>query len=114
MTLGPALILLSFIEHVQNRFSKMLVMYGRVPFFYYVVHIYLIHLIGVIFFFASGYNMSQAFDPNVPFLFRPFHFGYDLWVVYAVWLFVIVAVYLPCKWFNKYKSTHHQWWLSYV
>jgi uncharacterized membrane protein len=114
MTLGPTLILLSFTERPQNKFSNILTTYGRVPFFYYVIHLYLLHFIGVIFFFASGYGFNQAVDTNVPFLFRPTHFGFDLWGVYAVWLFVIVILYWPCKWFNRYKTNHHQWWLSYV
>lgn len=114
MTLGPAILLLVFLEKMQNRFSKILIMYGRVPFFYYVIHLFFIHLICVILFFASGYNANQIVDTRTPFLFRPLNFGYDLPVVYAVWLFVIIALYWPCKWFNQYKSTHHQWWLSYV
>jgi uncharacterized membrane protein len=114
MTLGPALIFLSSTEYAQNRFSTILKTFGRVPFFYYVVHIYFMHLIGVILFFAAGYGRNQIVDQNVPFLFRPMHFGYDLWAVYALWLFIIVSLYWPCKWFNQYKSTHQQWWLSYV
>jgi len=114
MTLGPALIFLAFTEQVQNKFSNILKIYGRVPFFYYVIHIYFMHLICVILFFVSGFGANQIVDANVPFLFRPTHFGYDLWAVYALWLFLIVVLYWPCKWFNQYKSTHHQWWLSYV
>src|SRR6266487_2416052 len=114
MTIGPALILVAFIEHSQNRLGKILSIYGRVPFFYYVIHFYFIHIICVIFFFASGYGAKEIIDTNSPFLFRPLHFGFDLWVVYAVWLFVITVLYWPCKWFNQYKRTHHQWWLSYV
>lgn len=114
MTLGPALIILSLIENAQSKFSRILITYGRVPFFYYVIHFYLIHGLCVIFFFASGYTASEIIDRNTPFLFRPEHFGFDLWVVYAVWLFVIIILYKPCKWFQRYKETHNQWWLSYV
>jgi len=114
MTIGPCLILLSLLENIQNRFSKILIVYGRVPFFYYVLHFYLVHLICVIFFFASGYGVKDIVDTQVPFLFRPLHFGFDLWVVYLVWLFVIIVLYKPCKWFYNYKATHKQWWLKYV
>jgi hypothetical protein len=79
-----------------------------------VLHLYLIHLICVIFFFATGHNMSQIHDQGMAFLFRPRQWGYGLRMVYAIWLLVIVILYFPCKWFNKYKSTHTQWWLSYV
>ncbi|HXL55703.1 MAG TPA: heparan-alpha-glucosaminide N-acetyltransferase domain-containing protein [Chitinophagaceae bacterium] len=114
MTLGPALILLALIEHAQNKFTNILAVYGRVPFFYYVIHFYLIHTICVILFFASGYGVKDIVDPNVPFLFRPLHFGFHLWVSYLIWLFVIIVMYRPCKWFQNYKRTHCQWWLSYV
>jgi len=51
---------------------------------------------------------------NQPFFFRPPQFGYDLWAVYIVWAIVILALYPLCKWYNKYKSEHSQWWLSYL
>jgi uncharacterized membrane protein len=114
MTLGPALLLLYLLEFIQNALTRILIVFGRVPFFYYVLHLYLIHLICVIVFFATGHNASQIHDPNAPFLFRPQHFGYGLWIVYGIWLGVVIILYFPCRWFNKYKSTHHQWWLSYL
>ena len=114
MTIGPGLISLSLLENARNKFARVLMVYGRVPFFYYVLHFYLIHMLCVIFFFASGYGAKDIVDPNLPFLFRPMHFGFDLWVVYAVWLFVVVVLYRPCKWFNNYKATHQQWWLTYI
>ncbi len=114
MTIGPALIILSFIEQSQTRLSKILIVYGRVPFFYYVLHFYHIHTLCVIFFFASGYGVKDIVDTNIPFLFRPLHFGFSLPIVYLVWFFVIAVLYKPCKWFNNYKATHSQWWLQYV
>jgi hypothetical protein len=53
-------------------------------------------------------------DPNIPFLFRPLHFGFNLWVLYLIWVTVILLLYKPCKWFDNYRRTHHQWWLSYI
>lgn len=114
MTLGPALILLSLLEKVQGKFADFLLVYGRVPFFYYVIHFYLIHTLCVIAFFATGHGIDQAIDRNTPFLFRPQHFGFSLVVVYLVWLSVILSLYYPSRWFMRYKQTHRQWWLSYV
>lgn len=114
MTIGPGLICLSLIEPIQNKFTKILSMYGRVPFFYYILHFYLIHTICVILFFATGHTSKDIVDTNTPFLFRPQHFGFNLWIVYAIWLFVILVLYKPCKWFDAYRKTHHQWWLSYL
>ena len=114
MTLGPSLIILSLLESVKNKFTNILIIYGRVPFFYYVVHLFLIHAIGVVIFFATGHGSNEIVDTQTPFLFRPLHYGFDLPVVYAIWLFTIVVLYWPCKWFNNYRSSHNQWWLSYV
>lgn len=114
ITIGPGLLMLAALEHSRNRVTEIAKVYGSVPFFYYVLHFYLIHLLCVICFFASGYNTSQIVDPNVPFFFRPQHFGYPLWVVYFIWLAVVAALYRPCKWFSQYKQTHRQWWLSYL
>jgi uncharacterized membrane protein len=114
MTLGPLLIFVSLIESVQNKITNVLSMYGRVPFFFYVLHFYLIHVICVIIFFATGHTSKEIVDTNTPFLFRPQHFGFDLPVVYAIWLFVIIVLYKPCKWFDNYRRNHRQWWLSYL
>jgi uncharacterized membrane protein len=114
MTIGPALIFLSLIETVQNKFTNILSMYGRVPFFYYVLHFYLIHIICVILFYATGHTSKDIIDVNTPFFFRPLNFGFNLWIVYAIWLFVIVVLYKPCKWFDNYRKSHRQWWLSYL
>jgi uncharacterized membrane protein len=114
LTIGPALIILALIENVQNKFASVLTVYGNVPFFYYILHFYLIHIIDVILFFASGYHASQISDPKSIFLFRPVSFGFNLWIVYLIWLFVIAALYYPCRWFGMYKKTHTQWWLSYL
>lgn len=114
MTLGPALIFLAAMESTISGFSKILMVYGKVPFFYFILHFYIIHLLCVVLFFASGYGINDIVDPAIPFYFRPQHFGFDLWVVYLVWLVLIAGLYWPCKWFGNYKATHERWWLSYL
>jgi uncharacterized membrane protein len=114
MTLGPALILLSVIGNKKTRITSFLSVFGKVPFFYYVLHFYLIHIICAVMFFVSGHTWQQTHDPISFVRFRPSWFGFDLWVVFAVWIAVIAALYFPCKWFGKYKSRNKQWWLSYV
>ncbi|HTJ11041.1 MAG TPA: heparan-alpha-glucosaminide N-acetyltransferase domain-containing protein [Dinghuibacter sp.] len=115
MTLGPALLLLAVIEKAKGAFSNILQVYGRVPFFYYILHLYLIHLCCAILFFATGHTFKDAVDPvGVPFLFHRHDVGFGLAGVYAVWLFVVTLLYFPCKWYDAYKRVHHQWWLSYV
>ncbi|HWD87753.1 MAG TPA: heparan-alpha-glucosaminide N-acetyltransferase domain-containing protein [Mucilaginibacter sp.] len=114
MTIGPALVALSFLENVKSKFTSVLIVYGNVPFFYYILHIYLIRALDIIIFFMSGYHTSQIVTPGQPFNFQPPAFGFGLGGVYLVWLFIITILYLPCRWYSKYKRTHHQWWLSYL
>lgn len=114
MTLGPVLILLSLMENIRAGWTRIVSVYGRVPFFYYILHFYLLHTLLVIVFFASNHTAAEIADPQSPFLFRPVRFGYDLWIVYLVWITVVAALYLPCRWFNEYKIRHSQWWLKYI
>jgi uncharacterized membrane protein len=115
MTLGPAMLILALVEKVSNKFTAILVIYGNVPFFYYVCHWYLLKLINIIVFYASGYNSAQiAGAQRAAKFFQPDGFGFNLFGVYLVWLCVIVLLYLPCRWYFNYKRTHHQWWLSYL
>jgi uncharacterized membrane protein len=114
MTLGPAMVILSFLEQMKNRVMEIVSVFGKVPFFYYLVHFYLIHLLTAVAFFASGYGVSEIVQPQNPFFFRPVSFGYELWMVYVIWGFVLVLLYRPCLWFSHYKQTHKQWWLSYI
>ncbi|MEJ7588082.1 MAG: heparan-alpha-glucosaminide N-acetyltransferase domain-containing protein [Ferruginibacter sp.] len=114
MTLGPSLIALALLENVHSKWSSIVSVYGRVPFFYYVLHFYLIHVLLVIIFFATGHGTSEIIDMRVPFLFRPLNFGFGLGVVYLIWLLVVALLYRPCRWFNQYKMSHSQWWLKYL
>lgn len=112
MTLGPAMLFLAFTENLNNWFTRITAVYGAVPFFYYVLHFYLLHTLLVIVFFATGYTGKDIVQ--IPFWFRPATFGFSLPIVYLIWFCVVAALYLPCKWFKRYKENHKQWWLRYV
>ena len=114
ITIGIALVLLALLENVKGPVTEFSKVFGRVPFFYYVLHFFLIHTLTVIAFFLSNYGVKDIVSPQVPFLFRPVDFGFPLWGVYLVWIGIILFLYPICKRYNAYKSTHHQWWLSYV
>ena len=114
ITLGPSLIFLSVAEGLQNKVTAFFTIFGRVPLFYYVAHFFLIHFLTVIAFFLSGCGVRDIIDPASPFLFRPKVFGFDLWVVYVVWILVVLIMYPLCKKYNVYKATHNHWWLSYM
>lgn len=117
ITIGPALIVLALIENVQNRFTGWMRIYGRTAFFYYILHIYLIHIIATVCYFARGGTMSEAITSaqQLPFLFIIPGQGYNLWIVYGVWLAVVMALYPLCKRYDRYKTLHKEkWWLSYL
>jgi len=114
MTLGVSLVLLSALENVQNWFTKILIVFGKVPFFYYMLHLYLLHIMVVIVFFLSGFSVTDIKTDKSPFLFVPISFGFSLPVVYVFWLVAVMLLYQPCKWFQKYKLSHSQWWLKYL
>ncbi len=114
MTLGPALIFLSFTENIYNTLTRIVTVYGRVPFFYYILHFYILHSLLVIIFFITGHHSSEISNPASIFMFRPPTFGFSLPVVYLIWLSVVASLYFPCLWFFKYKSTHDSWWLRYL
>jgi len=114
MTIGPAMILLALLEKAQSRVADFFKVYGRVPMFYYILHFYILHTLVVIVFLLSGYPASQIATPGNSFLFRPPDFGFNLWGVYAVWIFVVLVLYPICRKYDRYKSMHKKWWLSYL
>ncbi|MGN7723945.1 DUF1624 domain-containing protein [Chitinophaga sp. 22620] len=114
ITIGPGLLMLVAFEHARGRFAQVCRVYGSVPFFYYIIHFYVIHLLCMILFFVHGYGADDIVNPQAPFLFRPNDFGYPLAVVYLIWISIVALLYKPCKWYSEYKRTHRQWWLSYL
>lgn len=111
MTIGPATILCSFADRLTGRVKDALVMFGRVPFAFYVAHFYLIHALCVL------YGTTQGFAPGqlctIMFL-LPKGYGTSLLGVYGVWALVIALLYPLCTWMAGVKSRRHDWWLSYL
>jgi uncharacterized membrane protein len=100
ITLGPVIILLSFLENVQNRVTNVFVLFGRVALFYYILHIYLIRTLALLVAVITGANNGLLL--------------FSLPVVYLFWALVVFILYFPCRWFMQYKRTHKHWWLSYI
>jgi uncharacterized membrane protein len=103
MTLSPALMLLAAFEHARGAFARVLSVFGKVPFFFYVVHIYLIHALAV----ATGAAMTGAVaaSPKI---------SLGLGGIYLVWLFVLALLYPLCRWFADLKTRRTEWWWSYL
>ncbi|MFN8256906.1 MAG: heparan-alpha-glucosaminide N-acetyltransferase domain-containing protein [Bacteroidales bacterium] len=115
ITLGIMFIFLSIAEKFSNQITGILNVYGRVPFFYYIVHWYIIHPFMIILMLLQGFGFHQLSFANGHFG-RPDNTesGFDLWIIYLIWLLVVVLLYFPCKWFSKYKMEHQNWWLKYL
>jgi uncharacterized membrane protein len=112
MTLGPGLLVLRAVEKASGSWTNYVLVFGRVPLFYYLLHFFTIHLLCVIAFFATGEPMSRAASGMMAF--RPNDWGFSLGVVYLIWIGLLVFLYPFCKRYSEYKATHNQWWLSYL
>jgi uncharacterized membrane protein len=116
-TIGPALLFLSLVKNTGGWLAKIIKVYGRVPFFYYLLHFYLLNMVHIIFYLAKGHSFADGVKgaPGLPFKFSVPGEGYDLWVVYTVWISVVIALYPLCKWYDRYKTNHKEKkWLSYL
>jgi hypothetical protein len=97
------MMLLACFENARGVFVRWLASYGQVPFFFYVVHIYLIHALAV----AAGFALTGTFA-RTPMI------GLNLPGIYVVWLFVLVLLYPICRWFADLKGDARGWWWSYL
>lgn len=116
MTLGPALVLLGLLEGVkaESGISRVLLVFGRVPMFYYVLHLYLIHLLTIIVSFACHQPMLHG-SVIADFAQKPAGYGHGLPFVYAMWILAVMMLYFPCRWFMGFRARHRDWaWLSYL
>jgi hypothetical protein len=117
LTCGSACLFLAFTEKVQNGVVKVVSVYGRVPMFYYLIHIYVIHLVALV---ASAFTPGENW--HLWLLKQPVWFthslkgyGFSLPVAYLVWIAIVAALYPLCKWYDAYKQSHKdKWWLSYL
>lgn len=116
ITIGPALLILTALERVSETglIGRVLLTYGRVPLFYYLAHLYLAHLIGVGLALAGGHPLQPLL-----FIEPPPDPSTEVWRLglpgtYLVWIIVVAALYLPCRWFGGVKARRKDWWLSYL
>ena len=116
MTLSATFLFLANAEKLKGKIVDFFSTFGRVPFFYYILHIYLIHLIAILFAGFSKFGwQTMILEDWVTVMPTLKGYGFPLWVVYAVWVGVIVLLYPVCKKFDKYKQAHKEkWWLSYL
>lgn len=117
MTIGPALLLLRALERPTPSALRPALVFGRVPLFYFVVHLFLIHLLAVILCYAMNGAVHWMFEsPTLsvyPFTTPPV-WGVSLPWVYVVWIALVVMLYPACAWFADVKQRRRDPWLSYL
>jgi len=117
MTLGPAFIFLALFEKAKGKLVDGVSVFGRVPLFYYVAHLFLIHGLAMVVAELTGYDWRflwemYNFVTGVPELQG---YGFPLIGVYAVWLSVVAMLYPLCRWYDGYKQRNkRKVWLSYL
>ena len=116
MTIGPGLLLLAVIEEWSSPFARVVTTYGKVPLFYYVVHLYAIHFLAMIAAVVSGYSWSaMILSTSIHDAAGLEGFGFSLLGVYIVWIALVVALYPLCRLYSNYKNAHKEKrWLKYL
>lgn len=118
ITIGPALVFLALAEKPLGSIGKKISVFGRVPFFYYIVHNYAIHFLAIFGAMICGFKWSDMILTTKVGLTPGFkgNYGFNLLTVYLIWIGLIFALYPACRWFDKYKRKHQaeKKWLSYL
>jgi uncharacterized membrane protein len=116
MTLGPMIALIPLLEGLRGALVRRITVFGRVPFFFYMLHIPLIHALALA---VSKIRLGFV----SPWLFTnhpmgnpepPEGYVWSLTLVYVVWGIAIVLLYFPCRWFAELKARRNDWWLKYL
>lgn len=116
MTMGPALILLAWLETIAERLAKPVIIFGRVPFFFYVVHLYVIHALAMLMLVTQGHDW-RAYILSARGITSGTlsSYGLGLEVVYGIWVMIVLLLYPLCKWYQKVRESHPaRHWLRYL
>ncbi|CAG5016945.1 hypothetical protein DYBT9275_05669 [Dyadobacter sp. CECT 9275] len=113
VTLSCAFLFMANSEKWSGKAVDFFIVFGRVPFFYYILHLYTIRLLSMVVAGLTGHGwdlmVQTTFDVDLK------TFGFNLGVVYLIWIGIILALYPVCKKFDRYKQSHREkWWLSYL
>jgi uncharacterized membrane protein len=116
MTLGPTILLIPLLERARGPVARVLTVFGRVPLFYYVLHIPLIHLIFVGLSIVRFGTVIPWMTANHPMFVPPAPPGYtySLGALYAITIATVVILYFPCRWFAALRGRRNDRWLSYL
>jgi hypothetical protein len=119
MTLGPGLIFLALADQFSfkgllGKIAHPFLIIGKVPMFYYILHLYLIHALAIFTAMAFGQPWKWLFPGGFMMGGAPQGYGHNLPFIWMMWALTIAILYFPCRWYARYKATHKAWWLSYI
>jgi uncharacterized membrane protein len=116
MTLGFTLVFLANAENLKGKVVSFFTTFGRVPFFYYIIHLYAIHLVAMVYAQLAGFGWDKLIlEGWITELPRMKGYGVSIAWVYIIWAGIILLLYPFCKWFDAYKQSHKEKeWLSYL
>lgn len=114
MTLGPAIALLPLAERARGWIANVFITFGRVPMFYYLLHIPLIHILSIITWQILAGTTHAAAMATAPYVQFPAGARWSLGVLYLVFAVAVFVLYWPCKWFAEFKSRRRDAWVSYI
>lgn len=114
MTLGPTIALLPLAERARGWFAGVLTTFGRVPLFYYLLHIPVIHLAALLVWYLREGNVHSEYFASAPFVSVPAEHRWGLPLLYLVFVTVVALLYFPCRWFAGVKARSQRGWLRYL
>ncbi len=114
MTLGPMMLGLAVAERARGGIAAALEIFGRVPFFYYLLHIPLIHLTALVVWWLRDAGVNGSHFATAPYVSIPPPARWSLWLLYLVFAIDVVILYAACRWFAGVKARSQSPWLRYL
>ena len=114
MTLGPTIALLPLAERARGWLAEMLRTFGRVPMFYYLLHIPVIHALALLVWLVRDGSAGAARFATAPYVSIPEEQRWGLALLYLVFAMSIAVLYGPCRWFARLKAEGRHGWLRYI
>ena len=117
VTLGPMLLLIPLFDRIRGHVTEFFRVFGAVPLFAYVLHLYVLHALAIAAHVAVGQSIDGMFNTVHDLFLTPEVFagtGLSIVTTYIAWIVVIAVIYFPCRWWGDVKRRRHDWWLSYL
>jgi uncharacterized membrane protein len=114
MTLGPAIALLPLAERARGWLANVFTTFGRVPFFYYLLHIPAIHIAALVVTLIREGRVHPEWYATAPYTSVPPGSRWSLGLLYLGFVTVVALLYLPCRWYARRKTLRPQPWMQYI